>query len=504
MKDITFGKLLEKLLYLSNQKKSTLARELGYDVSYISKWISSKNLPSAKNINRICKNISNFIVKSLNKSSIEELSIYFELEVEVDEKEFLLKYIEHNLKEAYLNTLSRGVQKIPKTTYSEERYNTYSAVKPRLMRKNVLDELNSYANKDDDLDITISLNLFDIGKEDKMSFADLKKVFYPLSKSTNLKVRLLLGFSGENTDIAFNALLIINMLSEYPSVNFEIYNCNINSNTSIIIVKDKFIFNSIFTKEGHGLISNMSKEKKLVEELYFNMNDILKSKGKILSEKKSPKSLIEEKNYMQYIMGKDLRWLIGSINELFMPPELFIEIAQQVFGNQDKVMQELKKINILLQNVTYKSSLKVLIYESEIRQYLSSGKLYFFNIPVVLNFKQREKHIEYIEKILRDSEDVEIKLIDGNYVEDFKNNLNPSLYLSKSFKFTKVHPIEDVNDYLIIINNQFKEICDELFDLIWNENNNIVIYDRQEIISRISEALNYTRIINENLLDNME
>lgn len=39
MKNITFGQLLEKLLYLSNQKKSVLAKELGYDISYISKWV---------------------------------------------------------------------------------------------------------------------------------------------------------------------------------------------------------------------------------------------------------------------------------------------------------------------------------------------------------------------------------------------------------------------------------------------------------------------------------
>lgn len=70
MKNITFGYLLEKLLYISKQKKSSLAKMLGYDISYISKWTSGKNLPIHKNIQEICLNISKFIVNSDRKSVV--------------------------------------------------------------------------------------------------------------------------------------------------------------------------------------------------------------------------------------------------------------------------------------------------------------------------------------------------------------------------------------------------------------------------------------------------
>ena len=70
MKNITFGKLLEKLLYLSNQKKSVLAKVLGYDISYISKWINEKNLPTQKSISDICRTTAGFIVDSLNTSNM--------------------------------------------------------------------------------------------------------------------------------------------------------------------------------------------------------------------------------------------------------------------------------------------------------------------------------------------------------------------------------------------------------------------------------------------------
>ena len=40
MYQIEFGKLIDKLIYLSGQKNYSLAMRLGYDVSYISKWIN--------------------------------------------------------------------------------------------------------------------------------------------------------------------------------------------------------------------------------------------------------------------------------------------------------------------------------------------------------------------------------------------------------------------------------------------------------------------------------
>ena len=44
-----FGKCLEQYMIRANIKNSTIARALNYDVSYISKWITGKAVPSKKN-----------------------------------------------------------------------------------------------------------------------------------------------------------------------------------------------------------------------------------------------------------------------------------------------------------------------------------------------------------------------------------------------------------------------------------------------------------------------
>ena len=97
MYEIEFGKLIDKLIYFSGQKNYSLAMKLGYDVSYISKWINLNMLPSAKNIKNISKITSEFIVNSSSESSLDDISEYFNIKFNQDnsqsKKEIIKKVI---------------------------------------------------------------------------------------------------------------------------------------------------------------------------------------------------------------------------------------------------------------------------------------------------------------------------------------------------------------------------------------------------------------------------
>ena len=255
---------------------------------------------------------------------------------------------------------------------------------------------------------------------------------------------------------------------------------------------------TVFTDNGECLFSNTSKDKNLINEFYYNLEYKLRNKGKSLSIKKSPIEMIEDQTYVQYIMNNELRCLLGSINEFFMPEDLFMEIAQRVFSNNPKLLHELKKINIFLNNATYKSKLKVLIYESELRKYISSGDLHFFNTPVTLTFKERERHMANLQKMLSEDNHVEIRLIDGQFIEDIPTD-NPSFYLSKNLKFIKVHPVSGKNDYSILRERRIKKLSDSLFEQLWNYAGDLILIDKDDILDRISKSISYTKIISKSL-----
>ena len=499
MKNITFGYLLEKLLHLSKQKKNALAKTLGYDISYISKWTSGKNLPVHKNIQEICMNTSKFIVNSLTEETKKDIKEYFDIDNTIISKEDLINYLEDLLKESYTYTSQKNIHIQSKNVYWEDDCNATIHINPKLRKYYLNKDVENYIANSHSLDLMLNANLNKLGKDDKISIADIKTDLIKKKEDIDLKVRVLLDFDNDYEDIIFNTIMIINMIAMYPSMDFKVYNCDVGSNDIISIVKDRVLYTSNFTKDKKCLISTMSKDKNIIDEIYYSLETILKNQGSLLVENKTSMDIIKNQLYTQYLMSQDLRWLIGSINELFMPSRLFMEVKNSLFKD-DKILEEIEKVNIVLQNITYKSKIKVLIYVSEIKRYISSGEINFLNNPVKLSFEQRKEHINYLKDIIKNNDNIEVKLVAGDFVEYFKNYPNPCLYLSKSIKLIQTNHDDGVSDYAIVRDKEFKDICDKFYKKIWEEPNDIIISDKDEILDILQKELTYASILNENLL----
>jgi len=86
---------------------------------------------------------------------------------------------------------------------------------------------------------------------------------------------------------------------------------------------------------------------------------------------------------------------------------------------------------MILQNIIYESKLKVLIYELDIKKYISVVEFKIFNIPIKLTFEQRKRYINYIKKENKRNNNIEIKLINEDFEKIFKDIQGTSIYLSK-------------------------------------------------------------------------
>ena len=62
-----------------------------------------------------------------------------------------------------------------------------------------------------------------------------------------------------------------------------------------------------------------------------------------------------------------------------------------------------------------------------------------------------------------------------------------------------IDPRKGHNDYAIIKDSEFKNICDEFFEILWYKESEIVINDKNEMLERIEKTLACTKIINESL-----
>lgn len=68
MAENKYAVLLKNILRYAHIKYGALADALGYDISYISKWINGIRLPTAKNIDSLNQNIAHYVANILIKN----------------------------------------------------------------------------------------------------------------------------------------------------------------------------------------------------------------------------------------------------------------------------------------------------------------------------------------------------------------------------------------------------------------------------------------------------
>ncbi len=115
-------------------------------------------------------------------------------------------------------------------------------VNPRLRKQYLNKDIELFIKKSNKLDFILSANLNRLPDDDKMSIADIKSDLANMKESIDTRTR--------------------------PSMNFEVYNCDVDSNAIISIIKDRVVHTGNFTKDKRCLLTTMSKEKSIIDDLY--------------------------------------------------------------------------------------------------------------------------------------------------------------------------------------------------------------------------------------------
>lgn len=501
MVNMEFGKNIEKLIQFSGQKNYSLAKELGYDVSYISKWISGAMLPASKNIKNICEKTAKFVVDNATEIHTCEILAYYKLDInKYSSDESIIQYIQDMLNESYLFSSQKKANKnyIKVGKENTEQCNSLLYIKPRLLKKHLDEDIMDLTKKEIKNDVILLADLFSLGKDDKLHIAGIRSGSTIKTEMKNVRIRFLISFDENAEDIIFNTIVLMNMIKIYSNINFTFYSCKHAQYSLTSVIKENSFTYTVYTDTKQCLFTNVSQDPKVVQDIYESLEEMIETRSRITFLEKNPREIILEKNYIEYMIGRDLRWLIGNMSELFMPSDLFLEIGKIVFGESKEIVDELKNIDAVLQNAIYKSNIQILMYENAIRQYISNGRLSFFNTTITLSLKQRQRHIEYMEKILKENEDIDIKLINGNLVDDFKNKENPTAYLSRNINIIKGNfdeYSEYENKYLIIRDNRLDNIFKRFFKEVWESERYNISKFKEEAIIRISDLLNYINIL---------
>ena len=464
-----FSIILEHLLTMANIKNYTLAKELQYDESYISKWRSGKLLPTEKNYDKILSGISRCIVDTL----VEENESSFFVEYQVFNRNDLQKAIYDHLETEYnyvkdLKTAT-GSEIASKITYYPEMPISQFITKMKHPSLRKVRELN----------VCAIMDILRLDTSYQLMMAD----FSNLNTDKNLKFpgvhfSMFIDYSDVERKALYTAVFLMNMLTSLSSIDFHLYGGKQAKDKLLFTVKDAFSISGMMIDKSHCLAVTTCEDTDIANNLNKQVRSLC-TKDNLLIRKTSIFEMSVNHEYEQFIFSLNQRWLIGHPTEHILPDDLHEELLTQVFPNESAVfINKLRQLHQMNNKILKKNHIRILLHESCYNDFTVMGTLDFYGHKVYLNSKQKLRYIKHLYELMNQENSIVLKPIHSGTIDDLQHIPDPTLFLSDSYCYMSLETNAPQYNLCIpnkvAISNIFRTFFDDLWDkteLNLDENN---------------------------------
>lgn len=463
-----FSQELKKLMQSANLKNATVAAILGYDISYVSKWISGGRLPSPKNISDLIDKLVTHIVKSADNNLYQRLCTTYQigdgnkLEEEISEILFVAYKNDNREKE-------KGVVIGPKVKcYLTYPYNQLIGDIKRVL-------LNNH-------DLICMINLLDMSRELKLRFLGIKNGYFEVNNFSDIHILYLILNLNDRNELSdedfYNALYLAHLLTRFSNINeFEIFSA-FESCGKVILLADNYYFASalVFGTSRECMSYMISNDRVGYEHVFEAVKQILTQENMIFSRIELV-DFRKTHEYQKIFVSFSTKCLIGHIPEFLLPSC----IAEQMI---DKRSKEYESWVVAHKIISRGNNVELLVYETAISEFMLDGRIDVFGKIYQINISDRIKVIEYLLTLLDDSR-CSVRLILGGFYEDFLHLPNPCIFLSDLVCYLRVDNGSDYCEIYSAIHSSLKKLYHYFFNEAWNNRKGLVVSDKESIMRRL-------------------
>ena len=480
-----FSSLLKHLMTVANLKNYTLAKELQYDESYISKWVTGSLMPTEKTHEKVLQDISRCIVRSLDDDAwATMLSDY-----QITDREDLEQAIFDNLDAEYRYVMdlreSTGSEVAPKTTfYPELTLPQFLGKMHHPVLRNVKDQ-----------QVISAMDILSLDRSYQLALSMMDNPKNVASRNyPGVSFSMLINLDSPTRDVVYDATFLLNLLGALADINFNLYTCPQAVGKLIFSVRDAYSISGMIIDENHCISVTTSEDTKNCNGIYDRLNSLCTQETLVL-RKTSMKSMIRSRNYMQSIFARNHRWMVGFVCEHMLPEDLFEELLMEYCVLEPEAsMEDIRKAHTLSQNILREMGGQMLISETAILDFAVTGELDFFNRKFHLTPEQRLRYLNHARTLTHENPNLQFGLLKSGSVSDIQHIPAPNLFLSDTMCHVRLQR-SGHNNLIGIVNKV--QLCDmfrTFFDAVWEENRFGAMKDHDSISDFLHYVMQMIRV----------
>ena len=476
-----FSKLLNNLMTEAELKNNTLAQELQYDVSYISKWVSGKMIPAEKSAKKILDGISKCVVSNASELGRKSLLADYQVETLDDLKNAILDNLQAEYDYVCDMKRNTGNDVAPKTLFFPELNLSQYIAK---MHHPVLRRVNS-------LNIVAVMDLMTINHEHRIQFTTIENEHIPDSRGyPDVHYSMILNVHPDQWDYLYDTLFMLHLLTENTSVDFRLYGDEQAAGRLIFVTKDDFMISGLLVNRDRCISVVVSEEADNCNVIYKNMKALC-SKERLFFRKVLMSDILLKHDYVHNLLSPNLRWVIGHLTEHFLPDELFEEILDELnlTGKLTTSVEMVRNAHRLAKKVLEESHIRMMIYETAFSHLVTAHSVDFYNHKVYLSAEQRMKYMKHMLALCENYENLEIRLVYGKFISDFEFTDDQCIFLSDTISCIRLKNVGSQNNLMLVNRFDMQKILEKSFEVCWDYGENVVICEKEAIIDYVKHMM---------------
>lgn len=471
-----FSNLLEHLMEVAELKNAALAKEVRYDVSYISKWLGGQ-LPSPKTADAVMQAISRCVANKGCESGRQTLLDDYQVASLAELEGAICDHLtaEYTYTRNTQNDISGAIA--PKTLFF-----------PKLnMRQYILRMHHPVLRRVKSLNIMAMMDLMAMDREFRMQIARIE------SGSTSQQWRypdvhfsMIIDLDTIQRDSVYDVVFLLNMLTDMTRIDFKLYGARNAYGRAIFSVRDEFSISAMLTHSQECMSVVVSEDEENANTIYSAIQALC-SRERLLVRKVSMEEMLQGKDYARSLIAPNQRLLFGHLTEHFFPDELLSIIVDAMAKEKDPVVtaNQLRWFHSLSKRRFEEQPIRILFYESALSEFAVEGELDFYNFKIHLTPQQRLQYIGHMLDLLRRNDNLEVKLIYGRLFSDFQYNANQCVFLTDGISYLSLEGHGSVDSLYMINNPDMHDAFSCFYEEIWHNCDDVVISDRETVLGYI-------------------
>lgn len=461
MDNRNFSETLKYLISLTDSKIADIADELGYDNSYISKWINDKNIPAQGISAEVIDQLGEFFTRAIVQKDLEKgLEGLTERKVPVygdgNKRQILVSCLE----DSYFWSLKERNKTV--SIDSEKETDSYTT-KEEICRVSMQLIKNYVALVREKLVIYTNLDLFDEKNQNLASFS----LF--ITKGIELKFKWLRDFFSKEMN-AEAIYQIYDLATRSMYVNSEIFYTEEENFPPFIYIKGKVALSFSTNDQGEVLMMTHSRNSSVLKQYDLICDNLFRRE--MLVEKTDDSSIFELEMISEALFENNRIYIHDSFIQGYFLPDHILEKMKDRYNLTERDMFLIRRLSGAYKRMLSTMSVRIMIFRQALSKYIFDRKVCIGKYSFELTDEEWDEMLDEMERINGLNDDLKYAFIIDELFPYDLDLWECSMVVDSNNIWYKKNPIyvdRYVDTYVHVISREFNRKIYENIEESFNQ-----------------------------------